>query len=109
MSLLPRRGFLGAELPPDAEAFTDEGMRIAAVVEGGMAERAGLVTGDVVISLAGHRVRNLCELGEALRAAGRNRAAEIVTGRGSAVVDTVTQTTEVGVEYGEVAVPGARL
>lgn len=109
MSLLPRRAFLGAELPPDEEAFTDDGMRIAGVIEGGMAASAGLVAGDVIVTLAGHRVRNLCELGEALRAAGRNRAAEIVTRRGSAVVDTETQPTEVGVEYGEVAVDGARL
>jgi pimeloyl-ACP methyl ester carboxylesterase len=109
MSLLPRRAFLGAELPPDEEAFTDDGMRIAGVVEGGMAEAAALVAGDVLVTLAGHRVRNLCELGEALRAAGRNPVAEIVTRRGSVVVDTQTQATEVGVEYGEVAVDGARL
>jgi alpha-beta hydrolase superfamily lysophospholipase len=109
MSMLSRRAFLGAELPPDDEAFTDDGMRIAGVVEGGMAEAAGLVAGDVLVTLAGHRVRNLCELGEALRAAGRNRAAEIVTRRGSIVVDTQPQATEVGVEYGEVAVERARL
>lgn len=109
MSLLPRRAFLGVELPPDEEAFTDDGMRIAGVIEGGMAAAAGLVAGDVVVTLAGHRVRNLCELGEALRAAGRNRAAEIVTRRGSVVVDTETQPTEVGVEYGEVFVDGVRL
>lgn len=109
MSLLPRRAFLGTELPPDEEAFTDDGMRIAGVVEGGMAEAAGLVAGDVLVTLAGHRVRNLIELGEALRAAGRNRAAEIVTRRGSIVVDTTTQPTEVGVDYGEVAVDRVRL
>jgi alpha-beta hydrolase superfamily lysophospholipase len=108
MSLLPRRAFLGVELPPDEEAFADDGMRIAGVIEGGMAHAAGLVAGDVLVTLAGHRVRNLCELGEALRAAGRNRVAEIVTRRGSVVVDTEPQATEVGVEYGEVTVDPGR-
>jgi uncharacterized protein len=106
---LPRRAFLGVELPPDEEAFSDEGMRIAGVVDGGMAHAAGVEAGDVIVVLAGHRVRNLCELSEALRAAGRNRVAEVITRRGSVVVDVAPQPSEAGVVYGELAVDGARL
>lgn len=106
---LPRRAFLGVELPPDAETFCEDGMRIAGVVEEGMAHAAGIITGDVIVVLAGHRVRSLCELGEALRAAGRNRVAEVITRRGSVVVDVRPQPSEAGVVYGELAVDGARL
>ena len=106
---LARRAFLGVELPPDEEAFCDDGMRIAGVVDGGMAHAAGLQAGDVLVVLAGHRVRNLCELAEALRAAGRNRVAEVVTRRGSVVIEVEPQPADAGVVYGELAVDGARL
>lgn len=106
---LPRRAFLAVELPPDEEAFCEDGMRIAGVVEDGMAHAAGIVAGDVIVVLAGHRVRNLCELAEALRAAGRNRVAEVITRRGAVLVDVRPQPGEAGVVYGELAVDGARL
>ena len=106
---LPRRAYLGVELPPDEEAFCADGMQVIGVVDGGMGQAAGLLAGDVIVAVSGHRVRSLCELAEALRAAGRNPAVEIVTRRNSVVVDRVPQPTETGVTYGELAVDGARL
>jgi len=66
---LPRRAFLGAELPPDEEAFTGEGVRIAGVLEDGMAVRAKLVAGDIVVAIAERPVRDFCELASALQSA----------------------------------------
>jgi len=67
---LPRRAFLGAELPGDHEAFTAVGVRVAAVAPDSMAARAGVIAGDVLVSVAGLPVRDLRELARALRAAG---------------------------------------
>src|SRR4051812_7691743 len=75
---LPRRAFLGAELPGDHEAFTGDGVTIAAIADGGMAARAGLAAGDVLVSLAATPVRDLCELAVALRTAGAATTAELV-------------------------------
>ena len=108
-STLTRRAFLGAALPPDTEAFTADGMRVADVFEGGIAARAGLVTGDVVTSLAGRPVRNLCELADALRAAGRESSTEIVTQRGRVVVEVAQQPRDPEITYGELVVERARL
>ncbi|MCW5801038.1 MAG: hypothetical protein KIT31_01400 [Deltaproteobacteria bacterium] len=72
MSALPRRAFLGAELPDDGIAFGEGGVRIAGVADDGMAARGGVVAGDVIASLAGLPVRSLCELSAALRAARRD-------------------------------------
>jgi hypothetical protein len=41
-----RRALLGVELPRDGEAFTPEGMRVAGVVAGSMAQAAGVLPGD---------------------------------------------------------------
>lgn len=108
-STLSRRALLGAALPPDGEAFTADGMRIDDVFDGGIAARAGLVAGDVVTSLADRPVRDLCELAEALRAAGREPTTEVVTQRGRAVVEVVHQPCDPKITYGELAVDGARL
>ena len=56
---LPRRAFLGAELPEDGVAFTDDGVHIAGVADDGMAVRGGIVAGDVLASVAGQPVRSL--------------------------------------------------
>ena len=106
---LPRRAFLGAELPGDTDAFTSEGLRVAGVVTGGMAERAGLVAGDVIISLAGAPLRDLRELATALRIAGGRSSVEIATTRGARTVEVVALPCESGVVLGELAVAGARL
>lgn len=110
---LPRRAFLGAELPADAEAFTRDGVRIAGVLAGGIAERAGLASGDELVSLAGHPVRDLRELAAALRAAGTSRTTELVYVRAgvrhAVAADVIAMPREPDAEYGELAVVGARL
>ncbi len=114
---LPRRAFLGAELPADHEAFSDEGLVIAGVMPGGMAERAGIEPGDVVTSLAGVRPRNLCELAAALRLAGASATTEIVVRRGSTIFTRAVAVTPLPLEtvygaelaYTEIPAVGARL
>jgi hypothetical protein len=110
---LPRRAFLGAELPADAVAFASDGVWIAGVTAGGMADRAGLAAGDLLVSLAGMPLRDLCELAAALRAAGAAPMIELVYMRGTEriarTVEVTVQPCEPSVEYGELAVGGARL
>ena len=104
-STLTRRAFLGAELPPDAEAFTPDGMCIAGVVEGGMALRAGLLPGDVLTSLAKQPTRNLCELASALRVAGAAATTQLIFIRGGDLyvreVDVLPLARDPDVTYGE--------
>ncbi len=95
---LPRRAFLGAELPPDEEAFTADGMRIAGVSPGGMADSAGVQAGDVIVSIADAPVRNLCELGIALRTAGAASTAKVMLRRGATVIDVNVAVTPQPVE-----------
>jgi pimeloyl-ACP methyl ester carboxylesterase len=117
MKPLPRRALLGAELPSDDEAFTPAGARIAAVAEGGMADRAGVRAGDTIVTLADLPVRSFAELSAALRRAGALSSAEIRFARGAevrassvAVAPCPLEEVEgVGVGYGELAVRGARL
>jgi len=109
---------LGAELPGDAEAFVDGGVRLADVGAGSMAEAAGLRGGDLIVAIAGVAVNDLASLGAALRAAGATEpgtTAEIELVRDgqrrSAAAAVVRQPYEAlaGVVYGELAVDGARL
>jgi uncharacterized protein len=114
---LPRRAFLGAELPADIEAFTPEGVAIAGVVPGSMAERAGLASGDVLRALSGHAVRTLPELARGLRAAGASSTTRIEFVRGGERIERVVEVTPhpcetieaARVEYGEHAATAARL
>ncbi len=112
-STLPRRAYLGAELPGDLEAFSADGVRIAGVIAGSMTERAGLRAGDVLCSLAGLPLRDLRELAAALRAAGREMSTELAFERDGERhvrrVDVVAMPCEPGADYGELAVDGARL
>jgi alpha-beta hydrolase superfamily lysophospholipase len=107
IATLPRRAFLGAELPPDADAFTADGMRIAGVVEGGMAARVGLLADDIVTSIAKLPTRNLCELAAALRAAGSTSTTQVIFIRAGDLyvrevsVEVVARAPEV--TYGELA------
>lgn len=81
--------YLGVEL-----AESDEGLAIAAVLAGTAAEEAGLLAGDVFVSLGGHAVPDREALGEALAGfraeettvvvverAGTELAAEVTFGR----------------------------
>ena len=113
--MLPRRAFLGAELPGDNESFVDGGVKLAAVSPGGMAASAGLLGGDVIVEIAGLPVRDLCELSAALRQAGDGATAEIAfVRRGERTVASATVVEQPleqleAVTYGELAVEGARL
>jgi alpha-beta hydrolase superfamily lysophospholipase len=110
VSPLPRRAFLGAELPEDGVAFREGGVRIAGVADDGMAARGGIVAGDVLASIAGLPVRSLCELSAALRAAGGAETTELLFMRGGepivSIVDVIPSPAESGAVYGELAVPG---
>jgi pimeloyl-ACP methyl ester carboxylesterase len=114
---LPRRAYLGAVLPEDERAFTDEGIWIEEALPDTMAAHAGLVAGDRLVSIAGVAVRTLAELRAALRLAGAHDAVEIEYERGGAriairvsVVATGRESIEgAAVEYGELDAGGARL
>ncbi|HSJ99584.1 MAG TPA: alpha/beta fold hydrolase [Kofleriaceae bacterium] len=117
MKPLPRRAFLGAELPPDDEAFSPSGTRISAVTPGGMADRADVRAGDTIVTLADLPVRTFAELAAALRRAGAAAEAEIRYARGATVRVSATEVAPcpleeiegVGVGYGELATGGVRL
>jgi uncharacterized protein len=114
---LPRRAFLGARLPADAEAFSAAGMRVDGVVTGSMAAAAGVASGDRVTAIADAPVRSLAELAAALRRAGAGARAELAFARGAErvvrEVAVVTWPREhldgQEVDYGVLEVPGARL
>jgi uncharacterized protein len=110
---LSRRVLLGAELPPDREAFSAQGMRVAGVVDGSMAGRAGLMAGDIVRTVASLPVRSLAELAAALRRAGAHDTTTIELTRGDAqlAVDVAVERLpyERDADYGELAVDGATL
>ena len=97
-------------------------MTIGGVTRGGMADRAGLVAGDRIVSLGELPVRDPCELGVALRAAGARERLQITyvhptVKRGkpttpalvSREVGVIPLPREPGATYGELAVAGARL
>ena len=71
-------------MPGDAQAFVDGGVKIAGVAPGGLADRAGMTGGDLLVSLAGMPVKNLCELSAALRRAGHASTVELEFVRGGA-------------------------
>lgn len=111
--MLARRAFLGAELAD--ETFVDGGMKLAAVSEGGMAARAGLRSGDVIVSIAGKGVGDPRAVKVALRRAGEEPTCEIAFQRGGtretvmvAVIEQPAEALE-SVSYGELLVEGVRL
>ena len=106
---LPRRAYLGAELPPDDRAFVDGALVIAGVLPGGMAAAANLMPGDRISSLAGIPVRDLSSLAEALRRAAAAPTTELATLRRTHHIATIPAPRDAATHYGELAVPGARL
>jgi pimeloyl-ACP methyl ester carboxylesterase len=114
---LPRRAFLGAELAPDTEAFSEAGVLVVGVVEGGMALAAGVQPGDRLAKLADHPLRSLREMSAALRAAGNCGSVSLEIIRADNVVTAQVEVlpcpeeSVVGQEvlYESIAVPGARL
>jgi hypothetical protein len=55
-----------------------EGLRLSGVIEGGPAERAGLLEGDVIIEFAGHEIANVHAYAEALGAVEIGRPVRVV-------------------------------
>jgi alpha-beta hydrolase superfamily lysophospholipase len=110
---LSRRAYLGAELPGDTEAFTRDGVRIAEVLDGSMAARAGMRAGDMLVSLAARTVHDLRTLAAALRDAGHGSSTEVAYLRDgvlhTAIVDVIALAREPATDYGDLAVTGARL
>jgi alpha-beta hydrolase superfamily lysophospholipase len=110
---LPRRAYLGAELPDDRLAFDGTGMRVSGILPGTMAARAGLAAGDVVTTIASAPVRSLGELGAALRIAGACTATTIEYLReGShrqAEVTVERVPDEPAADYGVIDAGGTRL
>ena len=108
---LPRRAYLGAELPDDRVAFSDGGMRVSGVLPDTMAARAGMAAGDVVQSIAGLPVASLAELAAALRAAGRQTTTtiEYVRAGGSCRAEVSVEQAPATGELGDLDVGGARL
>lgn len=113
--MLPRRACLGAELPADEDAFLEGGVALSAVAAGSMAESAGLRGGDLVQSIAGLPVTDLCTLSAALRKAGEATEVEIGFVRdgqprtGTATVVVQPREPLEGVTYGELAIDATRL
>lgn len=106
---VPRRAYLGAELPSDAEAFGDGGMRIAGVLPGGMAAAAMLAAGDILVGIGGLPVRDREELADALRRAGGLSEVELTATRVTGRVAVIPAPHDEDVLLGELAVAGARL
>lgn len=114
---LARRAFLGAELAPDAEAFSEAGVLVAGVVEGGMALAAGVAAGDRITAVGKRPMRSLREMSLALREAGNQSSASISFVRegqelcAEVPVQGCPVETAAGQEllYEEIDVPGARL
>lgn len=111
--VLPRRAYLGAELPDDREAFACDGVKLTAVAPGSMAASAGLRGGDLIRSIDGLPVTDLCSLTAALRRAGAASEVEIRFVRdgaqhaGTAIVQPYESAE--GIRYGELVVNGVRL
>ena len=106
---LPRRAYLGAELPPDDRAFVDGALAIDGVLPGGMAAAASLMRGDRIAALAGIPLRDFSSLAEALRRAAATPMTELATLRRTHHVATIAAPRDPDTTYGELAVPGARL
>jgi dienelactone hydrolase len=114
-SSLARRAVLGVELPP--EAFTPEGMRVAGVVAGSMAEVAGVLPGDLLARLGPWPLRSAIELRAALREAGALEVVELTVLRGGAKLSLAARVERRPAEriegaevlYDEINSGGARL
>ena len=87
------RGWLGVALQPVAipdalqsEAGQSSGMMVMSIVDGGPAAKAGLVAGDIVLSVNDAPTRRLRRLASQLgpESIGRNAAVRVI--RGGAIV-----------------------
>ncbi len=96
-----RRAYLGvagvpAPLPPAVVERTgqDTGLRVAEVVPGSPADRAGILAGDVVVAAAGSAVRTAQELQRLMLADAIGSRLAVTVLRAGAMVDVIAHPTE---------------
>lgn len=114
---LPRRAFLGAELAPDQEAFSEAGVLVLSVIEGGMAAAAGVQGGDHISKLGGHPMNSLRAMRFALREAGKATSTSLHFVRSDQQLSSsllvqpcpMEETAGHSIHYEEIEVLGARL
>lgn len=97
MESLARRISLGIVVPA-GEVFAAEGLRVAGVTRGSMAEAAGVVAGDVVVALGGLPLRSHAELREATGRAGERREVAVTVLRGERRFEAIARVVERPIE-----------
>ncbi len=96
-----RRAYLGivsvpAPLPAAARRRigSAQGLRVAEIIPGGPADRAGLRPGDILISVAGRPARAARDLQRLMFAEAIGRPLEVTVLRNGALVDVIAEPTE---------------
>ena len=97
-----RRGYLGIAVAPAPVAPVwrsrlggrSTGLRVASVVGGGPGDRAGLRTGDLLLTVDGHEVANAQDLQRLMFEETIGRRLQITVMRNGALVDVIAEPTE---------------
>jgi S1-C subfamily serine protease len=97
-----RRAYLGVAVVPAPVAPVwrpkiggrDTGLRIASVVSGGPADRAGLRIGDLLLTAGGHEVATAQDLQRLMFAEAIGRPLSVTVMRNGALVDVIAEPTE---------------
>jgi S1-C subfamily serine protease len=97
-----RRAYLGVVVAPAPVAPAwrprlggrETGLRVASVVTGGPAERAGLRAGDLLLTVAGHEVATAQDLQRLMFAQAIGRPLAITVMRNGALVDVIAEPSE---------------
>ena len=89
----PRRGFIGLAVQPvqlpasQREGGRDRALLVVAITDGGPAEAAGIIVGDVLLEFDGRRTESADDLLEALSGSGAGQTLTARTLRGGAARD----------------------
>jgi hypothetical protein len=78
-------GISGLAVAPSAAVPKRAGVLVVAVTPGSIAERAGIITGDIIIEFEGHAIRSAADLQGAVAASAALATAHITLYRGSEV------------------------
>jgi S1-C subfamily serine protease len=100
-----RRAYLGLVVAPAPVAPTwrprlggrATGLRVASVVAGGPADRAGLRAGDLLLTAGGHEVATAQDLQRLMFAESIGRPLAITVMRNGALVDVIAEPSELGI------------